>query len=150
MTRELPSFLPKAVTTYIYIVYLTQNVFLQGKACKDIALNTQYLALFNNPIDRQQVATLARRIYPSTRVTFIRKYEDAMARPFGYLVLDLKLSTSDQNGLQQIHLSDDEDADSVESLDYIHFISPPGKERDESYKSDIWNRRVSDLNPPGK
>ena len=45
----------------ISIVYLTQNIFPQGRACKDIALNTQYLVLFNNPIDRQQVATLARR-----------------------------------------------------------------------------------------
>ena len=49
----------------ISIVYLTQNVFPQGRACRDITLNTQYLVLFNNPIDRQQVATLARRIYPS-------------------------------------------------------------------------------------
>ena len=64
----------------ISIVYLTQNVFPQGRACRDIALNTQYLVLFNNPIDRQQVATLARRIYPSTSVTFTRKFEDAMAR----------------------------------------------------------------------
>ena len=37
-----------------------------------------------------------------------------------------------------------------ESLDYICSISPPDKERDESYKPDIWNRRVSDLSPPGK
>ena len=47
-------------------------------------------------------------------------------------------------------MSDDEDADSVESLDYIRFISPPGKARDESYKPDTWNRRVSDLSPLGK
>ena len=48
-------------------------------------------------------------------------------------------------------MSDDEDADSVESLDYIRSISPPDKERDESYKQDfIWNRRLSDLSPPGK
>ena len=32
----------------------------------------------------------------------------------------------------------------MESLDYICSISPPDKERDESYKPDIWNRRVSD------
>ena len=38
----------------------------------------------------------------------------------------------------------------METLDYILSISPPGKERDESYKPDIWNRRVSDLSPPGK
>ena len=36
------------------------------------------------------------------------------------------------------------------SLDYICSISPPGKERYEIYKPDIWDRRVSDLSPPGK
>ena len=59
---------------------------------------SQYLVLFNNPIDRQ-VATLARRIYPSTCATFMRKFEDATARPYGYLVLDLKSSTSEQDKL---------------------------------------------------
>ena len=53
----------------ISIVYPTKNLFPQGKACRDIDLNTQYLVLFNNPIDRQQVATLARKIYPSTSTT---------------------------------------------------------------------------------
>ena len=43
----------------ISAVYLTQNLFPQGKVCRDIILNTQYMVLFNNPIDRQQVATLA-------------------------------------------------------------------------------------------
>ena len=61
----------------ISIVYLTQNVLPQGKACRDIALNTQYLVLFNNPIDRQQVATLARRIYPSTSAMFMKRFEEA-------------------------------------------------------------------------
>ena len=71
------------------------------------------------------------------------------------------MSTSEQDRLQTDifvdqqspddgDISDDEDADSVESLDYIRSISPPDKERDESYKPDIWNRRVSDLSPPGK
>ena len=50
-------------------------------------------------------------------------------------------------------MSYDEDAYSVESLDYIRSISPPAK--DESYKGDIWNRRresldyTSDLSPSG-
>ena len=124
----------------------------------------QYLVLLNNMIDRQQVGTLARRIYPpSTSVTFMRKFENATARPYGYLVLDLKSSTSEQNRLLTVifdsvnqqspdegDIFDDEDADSVETLDYIRSISPPGKERDESYKPDIWNRRVSDSSPPGK
>ena len=81
----------------ISIVYLTQNVFPQGKACRDIALNTLYLVLFNNPIDRQQVATLARRIYPSTSAMFMKRFKEATSRPFGYLVIDLKSSTSEQD-----------------------------------------------------
>ena len=47
-------------------------------------------------------------------------------------------------------MSDDEDVDSVEYLDYIRSISPPGTGRDKSYKPDIWKRRVSDLSPHGK
>ena len=121
----------------ISIVYLTQNVFPQGQACRDIALNTQWLVLFNNPIDRQQVSTLARRIYRSTSAAFMRKFEDATARPYVYLVIDLKSGTSEQDRLQtdifvkqqapdEENLSDDEDAISVGSLDYIRSISPPG------------------------
>ena len=144
-------------------MYLTQNVFPQGRVCRYIALSRQYLVLFNDTIDRQQVATVARRIYPSTSVTFMRKFEDGTARPYGYLVLDLKSSTSKQDRLQTDifdivnqqspddgDISDDEDADSVESLDYIRSISPPGEDRDKSYKPDICNRRVSKLSPPGK
>ena len=61
----------------------------------------------------------------------MRKFEDATARPYGYLVLDLKLCTSEQDRLQTDifdsvnqqslydgDMSDDEDTDSVESLDY--------------------------------
>ena len=91
----------------------------------------------------------------------MRKFEDATARSYGYHVLDLKSSTSEQDRLQtdifvdqqspdDRYISDDEDADSVESLDYIRSISPPDKERDKSYKPDIWKWRVSDLSPPGK
>ena len=91
----------------------------------------------------------------------MRKFEDPTARPYGYLFLDLKSSTSEHDRLQTDifvdqqspdngDISDDEDADSVESLDFICSISPPDKERDESYKPDIWNRRISHLSPPGK
>ena len=83
----------------ISIIYLTQNLFPQGKACRDIALNTQYLVLFNNPIDRQQIATLARRIYPLSSQMFIKRFEKATGRPFGYLMLDLKSTTPEHRRL---------------------------------------------------
>jgi hypothetical protein len=39
----------------ISIIYLNQNLFPKIEACRDKAVNTQYLVLFNNPIDRQQL-----------------------------------------------------------------------------------------------
>ena len=83
----------------ISIVYLTQNLFPQGKACRDNALNTQYMVLFNNPIDRQQVANLARRIYPSTSTLFMKRFEQATSHPYGYLMIDLKSDTPEKDRL---------------------------------------------------
>ena len=147
----------------ISIVYLTQNVFPQGKACRDIALNTQYLVLFNNPIDRLQVTTLAKRIYPSTSAIFMKRFEEATSRPYGYLVVDLKSSSSEQDRLrtdifdssdqQAFELPDDDtmsdvdDASIVESTDDTHDPGPPGKRRklrNERSRPDIWNRRFKD------
>ena len=120
----------------ISIVYLTQNMLPKCKACKDIALNMQNLVLFNNPIDRQQVATLARIIYSSTSAMFMKRFEEASSRPYGYLVIDLKCSTSEQDRLQtdifettdqhafeppdEETQSDDDNASSMESLDHIN------------------------------
>ena len=83
----------------ISVVYLTQNLFPQGKACRDIILNTRYMVLFNNPIDRQQVATLARRIYPSTRAVLMKRFERAISYPYGHLVIDLKSDTAEKDRL---------------------------------------------------
>ena len=77
----------------ISVIYLTKNLFPHGKACRDIALNTQYIVLFNNPIDRQQVATLARRIYPSTSAIFMKRFEQVTSYSYGHLVIDLKSDT---------------------------------------------------------
>ena len=85
----------------ISIVYLTQYLFPQGKACRDAVLNTQYMVLFNNPIDRQQEANLARKIYLSTSVVFMKQSEQATSRPYGYgfLVIDLKSATPEKDSL---------------------------------------------------
>ena len=74
----------------VSVIYLTQNLFPQGKACRDIAFNTQNLILFDNPIDRQQVASLSKRIFPSSSTNFMKRFEQATARPYRFLVVDLK------------------------------------------------------------
>ena len=66
----------------ISIVHLAQNIFPKGKASLDITLSTQYLVLFNNSIDRQQVATLA----SSTSTMFIKLLKEATSQPYAYLI----------------------------------------------------------------
>ena len=129
----------------ISIVYLTQNLFPQGKACRDIALNTQYLVLFNNPIDRQQVATLARRIYPSTSAIFMKRFEQATSRPYGYLVVDLKSSTPEQDRLHtdifetlDIRKFDSEDERNLSDVDG----ESVAHSEDEDEKSVDWQMRI--------
>ena len=54
------------------------------------------MVLFNNPIDRQQVATLARRVYPSMSAVFMKRFERATTYPYGHLVIDLKSDTPEK------------------------------------------------------
>ena len=87
------------------VLYLTQNLFPQGKACRDIGLNTKYLLLFNNPTDKAQVMTLARRIYPTNTHIFASAYEQAVTKPYGHLLIDLRATTSDHERLKPNILS---------------------------------------------
>lgn len=58
----------------ISIVYLNQNLSRQGKYSRDIAYNTQYLVLFNTPVGREQLATLARRMHPSNSGILMKRF----------------------------------------------------------------------------
>ena len=55
--------------------------------------NCHYIALFNNPVDQQPVLTLARQMYPRRSQRFMDAYERAVAKPYGYLLVDLKPTT---------------------------------------------------------
>lgn len=43
------------------VMYVTQNIFNQGKGRRTISLNAHYIVAFKNPRDRIQVQTLARQ-----------------------------------------------------------------------------------------
>ena len=151
------------------VVYLTQNLFPQGKACRDIALNTQYLVLFNNPIDRQQVATLAKRIYPSNSGMFMKRFEQATSKPYGYLVVDLKSTTPEQDRLctdifesespttKKRKLTNEDMYDNVEKSQFTgdgdsSDIDDDSDDNDDNNDDDTFvkKRLVSLTAPPGK
>ena len=81
------------------VICLVQNLYYQGKESRTMSLNSQYLVLFNNPRDQQQIAVLARQIYPGQSEKFLNTYRMATSKPFGYLLIDLKPDTSNDKRL---------------------------------------------------
>lgn len=79
----------------ISIILITQNIFYKGKFCRDISLNSNYIAVFKNPRDKSQFSYLARQIYPENPKALQNAYIDATRKPHGYLFLDLTQDTND-------------------------------------------------------
>jgi len=48
---------------YISVILITQNLFHQGKYCRGISLNAEYIVL-KNVRDREQFSHLARQVLP--------------------------------------------------------------------------------------
>ena len=82
------------------VIYFVQNLFHQGKGSRSISLNSNYLVLFKNPLDKLQILTLAEQMYPGQTDFFLNQYEEAVKRPFGYLLIDLKTTTQDNYRLR--------------------------------------------------
>ena len=78
------------------VLYIVQNLFHQGKGNRSISLNSHYLVLFKNPRDKLQILTLAKQMYPSETAWFIKEYEEAVRRPYGYLFVDLRPTTPER------------------------------------------------------
>lgn len=79
----------------VSIMYVTQNIFNQGKGRRTISLNAHYIVAFKNPRDRIQIQTLSRQVCPENSKYIQEAYKDATNEAFGYLVFDMKQSTPD-------------------------------------------------------
>jgi len=85
----------------ISVIYVTQNIFCNGKNSRTISLNCQYIILTNNPRDRLQVKILGKQMFPGDSEYFSESYHDAVSsKKYGYLVLDMSQETSDENRIQ--------------------------------------------------
>ncbi len=74
------------------VIAINQNLYYNKDPTQ--RRNCHYLVLFNNPIDKQQMMTLARQMYPDQSQFFLAKFERATATPYGHLIVDLKPRTS--------------------------------------------------------
>ena len=82
------------------VICLLQNLYHHGKENRTMNLNAQYIVLFKNPRDQQQVATLARQMYPKNWPSFLDTFKRATKEPYGYLLVDLKQDTGDDARLK--------------------------------------------------
>lgn len=71
------------------VVFITQNIYGQGKSARTIALNCWYMILFKNVRGTSQVRTLGCQLFPGKYQVLTDAFEDATNEPFGYLLIDL-------------------------------------------------------------
>jgi hypothetical protein len=79
----------------ISVIFITQNIFNQGKGQRDISLNAHYIICFKNPRDKNQIMNLARQVYPENTKFIQEAYQNATSKPFGYLLFDLTQTQHD-------------------------------------------------------
>ena len=77
------------------VLFLTQNLYVQGSRSRTIALNTTYLVLMKNVRDVSQVGVLGRQLYAARWKMFIEAYSDATSERYGYLVVDMSPHSDD-------------------------------------------------------
>jgi len=77
------------------------------------------LVLFKNSRDKLQILTLAKQMYPGQTDFFIKRYDEAVLRPFGYLLVDLKTTAQDNCRLRTNYLPGEERFDNARVTDNI-------------------------------
>lgn len=80
------------------VISINQNLFSSKDPTQ--RRNCHYLVLFNNPVDRQSTMTLARQMYPRNVEKFEKAFAKATKNPYGYLLVDLKPFTSENDRLK--------------------------------------------------
>ena len=70
------------------VIAINQNLYFNKDPTQ--RRNCHYLVMFNNPVDQQQVMTLARQMYPGNSLHLMRHFQTDTSVPYGYLVIDLK------------------------------------------------------------
>ena len=75
----------------ITCLFLTQNIFYQGKYARTISLNTWYFVILTIRRDIRQLKLLAGQIVGGGTAlnSFVRAYEDTQKQKYGYLMIDV-------------------------------------------------------------
>jgi hypothetical protein len=80
---------------YISVILITQNLFHQGKYCRDISLDAKYIVVLKIVRYINEFPLLARLVLPHDSKGRSKAYLHATEAPYGYLLLDLSQDTDD-------------------------------------------------------
>jgi hypothetical protein len=81
-------------------VFLTmQNFFHQGHSMRDIHTSCLYNVVMKNPCDMSQIRYVERQMFPDKKNYLVDAYKLATKKPYGYLGIDLRQDTSDDERL---------------------------------------------------
>lgn len=78
------------------VIYITQNIYNQGRFARDVRLNVHYMIIFKSPTFLSQVQCLGRQIFPEHPRFLLSAYKQATEKPFSYLYLSLHPETNDE------------------------------------------------------
>jgi len=84
------------------IIFITQNLFPQGKFGRDIRLNANYLVIFKSPMFLSQIQYLDRQLYAHAKNCLTDSYINATANPYTYLFVVLRPECKDQLRLRSL------------------------------------------------
>ena len=80
------------------VVAINQNLYYSKDPTQ--RRNCHYIILFNNPVDKQQVMTLGLQMYPEKPHHLGNHFNEAVSKPYGYLLVDLKPNTPEHSRLK--------------------------------------------------
>jgi hypothetical protein len=93
--------------SYITMLVL-HNMFPRGKNSKSISLNCQFFVLFNAKRDMSQISVFAKQAFPKQYNFFMSAYFQATNKTYGYLLVDLSMTTEKKYALRTSIFKDDD------------------------------------------
>ena len=131
------------------VCFIVQNLFYGGKMQRNISLNCQYMAVFKNPRERYQISVLSRQVYPNASHKLLKAYELATDRAHGYLFIDFKQDTPEDQrlvkSLFQDHTSDSTQLRCLHNSQLRCRTDNTRQSCDESVWNAYYNRAIENL-----
>ena len=80
----------------ISIIFILQNLFVQGKQMRNISLNAHYIFLTKSRRDLNQVKRLGQQVFGKGQYFYDAYKKCVLDKEYGYILLDLSPNTDER------------------------------------------------------